>query len=77
MKIEKVWFDSDNIYIKTNIGHTIGNPIAWFPRLVNATEKRRADYEISPFGIHWEELDEDLSLKGFFEYNLEKDYSST
>lgn len=46
-------------------------------RLANATEKQRADYEISPFGIHWEELDEDLSLKGFFEYNPEKDYFST
>ncbi len=74
MRIEKVWFDNENIYIKTNIGHTIGNPIAWFPRLANATEKQKANYEISPFGIHWEELDEDLSLKGFFEYNFEESY---
>lgn len=68
MKIEKVWFDDEKIYIKTDLGHTIGNPIAWFPRLANATEAQRDMYEISPFGIHWDGLDEDLRLNGFFEY---------
>lgn len=72
MNIEKVWFDNDYIFIQTNVGHVIGNPLQWFPRLQNATLKQRAKFEISPFGIHWEELDEDLSLDGFFEYKRTK-----
>lgn len=72
MNIEKVWFDNDYIFIKTNVGHIIGNPLSWFPRLQNATPAQRANFEISPFGIHWEELDEDLSLNGFFDYKRTK-----
>jgi len=68
MRIEKVWFDNENIYIKTDVGHTIGNPLLWFPKLANANDSQRNNFEISPFGVHWEELDEDLSLEGFFTY---------
>lgn len=39
-----------------------------FPRLENATKKQRQNYTVSPYGIHWEELDEDLSFDGFFNY---------
>lgn len=76
MRIEKVWFDNDNIFIKTDVGYIIGNPVRWFPRLANATVEQRSNFEISPFGIHWEELDEDLSLDGFFEYNRKKEFSA-
>ena len=70
MKIKKVWFDNENIYIKTDIGHIIGNPLAWFPSLLNATKAQRDNFRIGKTGsgIHWEELDEDLSLEGFFTY---------
>ena len=68
MNIKKVWFDKDYIFVQTDVGHIFGNPLSWFPRLQNATPTQRANFEISPFGIHWEELDEDLSLNGFFEY---------
>jgi hypothetical protein len=69
MKIEKVWFDNENIYVKTDVGHIIGNPLSWFSRLANATQEQREKFEISPFGVHWEEL----SLEGFFEYKRELD----
>jgi len=70
MKIEKVWFDNDNIYIKTDVGHIIGNPLAWFPALLNATTEQRENFRIGKTGtgIHWPILDEDLSLEGFFTY---------
>lgn len=70
MKIEKVWFDSENIYIKTDVGHIIGNPLSWFPALLNATQAQRENFRIGKTGtgIHWEKLDEDLSLEGFFTY---------
>ena len=47
-------------------------PLSWFPRLQNATIEQRENYELSPFGIHWEELDEDLSFEGFFKFNKNK-----
>ena len=77
MKIEKVSFDEENIYIKTNVGHNIGNPLAWFSKLANATPLQREKLEISPFGVHWEELDEDLRLEGFFEFKRENKGNNT
>ncbi len=65
------------IYIRTDVGHIIGNPLAWFSKLANATPLQREKLEISPFGVHWEELDEDLSLEGFFEFKREKKENST
>jgi hypothetical protein len=43
--------------------HTIGVPFAWFPRLLDATMQREA-VEIGRFGLHWEEIDEDISIAG-------------
>lgn len=68
MEILNVWFDNGYIFIKTDVGHVVGNPLTWFKSLLNATDAQRLNYEISPYGVHWEELDEDLSLEGFFTY---------
>lgn len=70
LKIEKVWFDAENIYILTNNGTQKSHPLRWFDRLWNATPEERELYEIGSWGdsIHWPELDEDLSLEGFFTY---------
>ena len=67
--IEKVWFQEDNIYILTSTGEKRYHPLAWFPRLLNASEEERNQFEFSPFGIHWPTLDEDLSFEGFFNYS--------
>lgn len=77
MKIVKVWFDDDNIYIVTDSGHTIGNPLKWFTRLEKATPAQRQHYELGPFAesIHWPELDEDLSLESFFDFKRELHYA--
>jgi Protein of unknown function (DUF2442) len=77
MKIEKIWFDEANIYIMTDSGHTIGNPLSWYPRLDHATPQQREKYEFGPFAesIHWPELDEDLSLEGFFDFKRELHYA--
>ncbi|KAA0994088.1 DUF2442 domain-containing protein [Dyadobacter sp. UC 10] len=77
MKIVKVWFDENNIYVVTDSGHTIGNPINWFARLNGASQPHRENYEIGPAGdsIHWEDLDEDLSLESFFDFNRELHYA--
>ena len=77
MCIKKIWFDSSNIYIVTDSGHTIGNPLSWFKRLVAATPSQRNNYELGPFGesVHWPELDEDLSLESFFDFKRELSYA--
>ncbi|KPP90423.1 MAG: Protein of unknown function (DUF2442) [Rhodobacteraceae bacterium HLUCCA08] len=41
---------------------TIGVPLAWFPRILNTSEAARTAVQISPFGLHWETLDEDISV---------------
>ena len=71
MKIEKVWFENNYIFIKTDVGHILGNPLSWFPVLLNATNEQRNNFEISLFGIYWPDLNEDLGLNGFFEYKRE------
>ena len=39
-------------------------PLAWFPRLLTATAQQRTQFELSARGIHWEALDEDVSIDG-------------
>jgi Protein of unknown function (DUF2442) len=45
-------------------GQKIVTPLWWYPRLLNATSGQRANYELSPFGVHWPDVDEDLSIEG-------------
>lgn len=47
-------------------GREISVPLAWFPRLLDASEEERADYELlsDGIGIHWPRIDEDLSVAG-------------
>lgn len=45
-------------------GRTLGVPSAWFPRLLYATPEQRELVEIGRMGLHWEELDEDISVAG-------------
>ncbi len=57
-------FDEDNIWVELTDGRTIGVPLAWFPRLLHASPEQRELYELSAFGMHWDELDEDISVEG-------------
>jgi Protein of unknown function (DUF2442) len=59
-----VSFDDDSMWVDLSDGRTIGVPYAWFPRLLNATPKQRAAVEIGRFGLHWEAIDEDISIAG-------------
>jgi hypothetical protein len=47
-------------------GRTISVPLAWYPRLLHATEAERANWKLAGGGyaVHWPELDEDLSSEG-------------
>ena len=71
MDVPRIWFDQDHIYLKTTEGIEKSMPLEWFPKLAQATPKQREKYELSPFGVHWEILDEDLSFEGFFSFQKE------
>lgn len=59
-----VRFDEDSFWVDLDDGRTLGVPLAWFPRLLHGNTEQRADFFMSPAGIHWEELDEDISIAG-------------
>ena len=65
MKAKKVWFEGERIYIETEDGRTLWQSILYYDRLKNATEQQRMDYELNAYGIHWEEIDEDVSYESF------------
>jgi hypothetical protein len=59
-----VSFDKERMYVELSDGRTLGIPLSWFPRLQDATREQFEKYELSPCGLHWEELDEDISVAG-------------
>ncbi len=65
MKIGKIGFEYDQIYILTKDERKASHTLKWFPRLENAPEKQRNHFELSLFGSHWPDIDEDLSYEGF------------
>jgi len=64
VKATSVRFDDDNIWVELSDGRTLGVPLAWFPRLLHATPEQREACRISTRGLHWEALDEDISIAG-------------
>jgi hypothetical protein len=59
-----VRFDDVTMWVELSDGRTLGGPLAWFPRLLHATPDQRARVELSRTGLHWEEIDEDISVAG-------------
>ena len=59
-----VRFDEHTMWVDLTDGRTLGVPLAWFPRLLHATSAQRARVELSRVGLHWEDIDEDISIAG-------------
>jgi hypothetical protein len=59
-----VRFDEDTMWVELTDGRTLGVPLAWFPRLLHASPAQRERVELSRIGLHWEEIDEDISVAG-------------
>ena len=70
--IKKVWVDNESVNIETKQGQVRSLAIADFRLLKNATPAQLQSFEVGKFGIHWVELDEDLSFEGFFNQNPEE-----
>jgi len=65
-RVSAVSFDSDRLIVDLMDGRTIAVPLAWYPRLLEATPEQRSDWELAGagYGIHWPQIDEDLSVEG-------------
>ncbi len=59
-----VRFEGDTLHVDLTDGRTISTPISWYPRLLHASPEERERWELlgGGYGIHWEDIDEDLSV---------------
>ena len=65
MKIVEIWFDADYIYGKDEQGKEYKQSLLWYSKLREASEEERRHYTIGMGGIHWRNLDEDISFESF------------
>lgn len=65
MILTKIWFADNRIYGKTDDGRTLFQSLLYYKRLLNATDEQRNNYEMDDDGIHWREIDEDVSFESF------------
>lgn len=64
--IEKIWLTDTAVWVRAEDGREACEKFSDYPRLKFATQSQRENYTVDAFGIHWEEIDEDLSFEGFF-----------
>lgn len=66
LRVMHVSIDENRLAVDLMDGRTITVPIAWYPRLANASQRERENWELAGggYGIHWPDLDEDLSTEG-------------
>lgn len=65
MILTKIWFANNRIYGETDDGRTLFQSLLYYKRLLNATDEQRNNYEMDDEGIHWREIDEDVSFESF------------
>ena len=65
-RVKDVHFTDELLSVDLADGRTISVPILWYPRLLNATPQQLSNWETcgAGYGIHWPEIDEDLSTEG-------------
>lgn len=63
---ENVTITEDTLSVDLSDGRTISVPLAWFPRLLHSTPEERNNWRLigKGHGIHWEDIDEDISIEG-------------
>ncbi len=63
-RISSVRFTDASLVVSLADGREISTPLSWYPKLLRASQEERGQIEITPLGLHWPKLDEDLSLDG-------------
>lgn len=66
IRVKSVRVDDERIVVELMDGRAIAAPVSWYPRLANATPEQRANWLLAGagLGIHWPDIDEDLSTEG-------------
>jgi hypothetical protein len=64
LRARSVEFTATELVVTLQDGRRIATPLDWYPRLQRASAGERARFEIMPMGIHWPDIDEDLSIAG-------------
>jgi hypothetical protein len=64
LRARAVEFSATELVVTLADGRKIATPLDWYPRLKAASAAQRGNYEIMPMGIHWPDIDEDLSVAG-------------
>jgi len=66
VEIMGIAFGQGRIVFELNDGRAVSTPLAWYPRLFNATPAQRENWRLigGGEGVHWPDVDEDLSLEG-------------
>lgn len=64
--VTDVYFEKDMLCLKIKDGRVIQAPLAWFPRLANATPEQRGNWRLiaGGYGVHWPDVDEHISAYG-------------
>lgn len=75
--VARVWLTNDAVYVELHDGQVGKELFCHYDRLSKASENERENYRLSHFGIHWPEIDEDLSFQGFFEGATNKLHHNT
>ncbi|MDE6548128.1 MAG: DUF2442 domain-containing protein [Muribaculaceae bacterium] len=65
-KVNRVWLDDYAVWVELIDGRKAKEDFADYSRLASSTPSQRKNFRLSHFGIHWPEIDEDLSFEGFF-----------
>lgn len=61
---KNIRFDDNIMWVELDDARILGIPLVWFPKLLRADKSQLENYELSRRGIHWEALDEDISIEG-------------
>ena len=64
---ESVQFAEDSMTVHLDDGRSLSAPLTWYPRLLHGTKKERENFQLigDGEGLHWPDLDEDISVEGF------------
>jgi hypothetical protein len=65
-RVQNVHIDDDAMSVDLMDGRTITVPLVWYPKLLNASPEQRLNWQpcAGGYGIHWPDMDEDLSTEG-------------
>lgn len=64
LRVDSVRVSESELIVTLGDGRVLATPLSWYPKLQAATPEQRANFEIMPMGLHWPDLDEDLSVAG-------------